>query len=130
MKILLPSFNKNFSENRVIYREALRDDFSDDSLDDTDKPHPRSCFGQLFEEYVDNMLVTTFVLDGNDWLLYNHQDMEYGSSLENDLGQKDICTSVGSAGFISSMEPNSDDSSGAGTAFEVATPDDIAELQR
>ena len=76
------------------------------------------------------MLVTTFILDGNDWLIYNQQDDNYATTLEGLLGEKDICTSVGSAGFISSMEPASDDSSGAGTAFEVATPEDITELQR
>ena len=77
------------------------------------------------------MLVTTFVLDGNDWLLYNHQDEACGTALEAELGRKDICTSIGSAGFIASMESNSDDtSSSVGTAFELATPEDIAELQR
>ena len=62
--------------------------------------------------------------------MYNRQDNTYGTTLEAELGQKNIATSIGTAGFISSMEANSDDSSGAGTVFEVATKEDLEELTR
>ena len=119
------------SENRIAYRRFLDEDsFSDDSLEDNHNPRPQSCFGQTFEKYVGRILVTTIILDGSDWIIFNRQDNSYGTSLEAELGQKNIITSVGSAGFVASMEPNSEDSSGAGTVFEVATKEDVAELQR
>ena len=111
-------------------REFLDGNFSDDSLEDNGNPQPQSCFGQTFEKYIGRILVTTIILDGSDWIMFNRQDNTYATSLEAELGQKNIITSVGSAGFVASMEPNSDDSSGAGTVFEVATKDDLAELQR
>ena len=30
--------------------------------------YTKFCFGQLSSEYVGNILITTFILDGNDWL--------------------------------------------------------------
>lgn len=120
----------NFSENRVAYRDFLDGNFSDDSLEENDYPKPQGCFGQTFEKYISRILVTTIILDGSDWIMFNRQDNSYGTTLEAELGQKNIATSIGTAGFIASMEPNSDDSSGAGTVFEVATAEDVAELQR
>ena len=109
----------------------MRDDdsFSDDSLEDNHNPAPQSCFGQTFEKYVGRLLVTTIILDGSDWLVFNRQDQDYATSLEADLGQKNIITSIGSAGFVASMESNSEKSSGAGTAFELATKADLEHLQ-
>ena len=106
------------------------DEFSDDSLEDNHNPRPQSCFGQTFEKYVGRILVTTIILDGSDWIMFNRQDNDYATTLEAELGQKNIISSVGSVGFVASMEPNSEDSSGAGTAFEVATKEDIAHLKR
>lgn len=117
----------NFSENRIAMRDE--DGFSDDSLEDNGNPRPQSCFGQTFEKYVNRILVTTIILDGSDWILYNRQDYDYVTTLEAEFGQKNIMSSVGSVGFIASMESNSDDSSGAGTVFEVATKDDLERLQ-
>ena len=106
------------------------DGFSDDSLEDNHNPRPQSCFGQTFEKYVGRILVTTIILDGSDWTLFNRQDNDYATTLEADLGQKNIISSVGSVGFVASMESTSDNSSGAGTVFEVATKDDLESLQR
>ena len=112
-------------------RDYLDDNFSDDSLEENPRnPRPQSCFGQTFEKYIGRLLVTTIILDGSDWILFNRQDQNYGTNLEAELGQKNIVSSVGSVGFVASMEPNSEDSSGAGTVFEVATKEDVAELQR
>ena len=105
------------------------DDFSDDSLEDNHNPCPQSCFGQTFEKYVGSILVTTIILDGSDWIMYNRQENDYATTLEADLGQKNIITSVGTAGFIATMESNSDESSGAGTVFEVATKEDLGHLK-
>ena len=117
-----------FSENRITMRDG--DDLSDDSLEDNHNPRPQSCFGQTFEKYVGRILVTTIILDGSDWTLFNRQDNDYATTLEADLGQKNIISSVGSVGFVASMESNSDNSSGAGTVFEVATKDDLESLRR
>ena len=76
------------------------------------------------------MLVTTIILDGSDWIMFNQQDHTYGTTLEAELGRKNIISSVGTAGFVSTMEENSDVSSGPSTVVEVATKADIAELQR
>ena len=111
-------------------RDFLDDEFSDDSLEESRNPQPQSCFGQKFEKYVGRLLVTTIILDGSDWIMFNRQDETYATTLEAELGEKNIVSSIGTAGFISTMEPNSEDSSGAGTVFEVATKEDIAELQR
>ena len=105
------------------------DAFSDDSLEDNHNPQPQSCFGQTFEKYVGRILVTTIILDGSDWILYNRQDNEYATTLEAELGQKNIISSIGTVGFIASMESNSDESSGAGTVFEVATKEDLGHLK-
>ena len=99
-------------------------------MEDNGYPQPQSAFGQLFERYVNRVLVTTFILDGSDWIIYNRQDQDYATRLHAELGAKDICTSIGSAGFVASMERNDDESSGTCTAFEQATHEDILELQR
>ena len=91
-------------------------------------PLPLSCFGELATEYVEKTLLTTFILDGADWLHFNNQDSP--SSLLQDLGQKTIEMSIGTAGFIASMEERSEPSSDEGTVFECSTPEDVAELQR
>ena len=119
--------NVCFSENRI----AMRDDdaYSDDSLEDNHNPQPQSCFGQTFEKYIGRVLVTTIILDGSDWILFNQQDQNYGTTLEAELGQKNIISSVGTAGFVSSMERDSEASSSAGTAFELATKADLKELE-
>ena len=91
-------------------------------------PLPLSCFGELATEYVERNLLTTFILDEADWLHFGAQ--EASSSLLQDLGQKTIEMSVGTAGFIASMEERSEPSSDEGTVFECSTPEDVAELQR
>ena len=91
---------------------------------------PASCFGQLASEYIEKTLMTTFILDGADWLLFNQSNENAQSSLHQDLGEKSIAMSIGTAGFISSMEVASDMSSGAGTVHEFASPSDMAELRR
>ena len=63
--------------------------------------------------------------------MYNPQDTSYATALHAQLGEKSIVTSMGSVGFVASMEVNSgESSSGITTEYEVATKDDVAELQR
>ena len=109
----------------------MRDDdaYSDDSLEDNHNPQPQSCFGQSFEKYIGRVLVTTIILDGSDWILFNLQDQNYGTTLEAELGQKSIISSIGTAAFVSTMEQDSEASSSAGTAFELATKADLKELE-
>ena len=118
-----------FRQNRIAIRDA--DEFSDDSLDDNHYPQPQSCFGQLFEKYIGRVLVTTIILDGSDFIMHNPQDTQYATRLHAELGEKTIFSSMGSVGFVSSMEVNSgESSSGITTEYEVATREDVAELQR
>ena len=56
-------------------RDFLDDQYSDDSLEDRGYPKPQGCFGQTFEKYIGRLLVTTIILDGSDWTLFNLQDM-------------------------------------------------------
>ena len=97
---------------------------------DDKNPMPASCFGQLAAEYIEKTLMTTFILDGADWLLFNQSSENFPTTLHQELGEKSIAMSVGTAGFITSMEASSDISSGAGTVHEFASPADIAELRR
>ena len=93
-------------------------------------PLPLSCFGELASEYIERNLLTTFILDGADWLHFENQTSSSSSALLQDLGQKTIEMSIGTAGFIASMEERSEPSSDEGTVFECSSPEDVVELQR
>ena len=63
--------------------------------------------------------------------MHNQQDTDYATRLHAELGEKNIISSMGSVGFVASMEVNSgESSSGITTEYEVATREDVAELQR
>ena len=87
---------------------------------------PRTCFGQTSAQYLDNQLVTTFMCDTDGWTIVNDLD-EVCAVLNTE--RTDIM-SVGTAGFIASMELEDEDGSNAGTVLEVATPEDLKDLQR
>ena len=92
---------------------------------------PASCFGQLSAEYVGHILITTFILDGNDWLVDCNITEGFDTELEADLGSKDIVVSSGTAGFIASMEEHgSEDSSDVDTVLDAASPEDLKDLHR
>ena len=84
---------------------------------------PKTCFGRESSEYIDSQLVTTFMMDGDGWVIVNDID-----DLVAQYERVNIM-SVGTAGFISSMERDEDDSEG-GTVVEVPTPEDMAEVQK
>ena len=103
------------------------------SLRDNLKSMPASCFGQLSSEYVGNILITTYILDGNDWLVDCNITEPFATELEADLGSKDIVISSGTANFIASMEKtetDTEDDSDVGTVLDAASHEDIRELQR
>ena len=95
---------------------------------------PASCFGQLRAEYVGEKLITTFILDGNDWLVDCNITDDFETDLEADLGSKDIVISAGTANFIASMEStdgnDTEDSSDVGTVLDAVSSEDLKELQR
>ena len=93
-------------------------------------PFPLSCFGELAAEYIERNLLTTFILDESDWLHFDGPTSSSNCELLQDLGQKTIEMSVGTAGFIASIEERSEPSSDEGTVFECSSPEDVAELQR
>ena len=88
---------------------------------------PATCFGQSSCEYIDGKLVTTFIIDSDGWTVINDVDEVHAVAMAD---RADVM-SVGTAGFIASMErdPNHSGSS-ADTVLEVATPDDLAELNK
>ena len=86
---------------------------------------PRTCFGQVAAEYVDNQLVTTFMMDSDGWTIVNDVDDVVAVA----VAERQDIMSVGTAGFIASMERDEDDS-GASTVVEVASPEDLADLRR
>ena len=100
-----------FRNNRVVAREG--------------NPMPRTCFGQVAAEYVDNQLVTTFMMDSDGWTIVNDVDDVVAVA----VAERQDVMSLGTAGFIASMERDDDDS-GASTVVEVASSEDLADLQR
>ena len=86
---------------------------------------PRTCFGQVAAEYVDNQLVTTFMMDSDGWTIVNDVDDVVAVA----VAERQDVMSLGTAGFIASMERDDDDS-GASTVVEVASSEDLADLQR
>ena len=100
-----------FRNNRIVAREG--------------NPMPRTCFGQVAAEYVDNQLVTTFMMDSDGWTIVNDVDDVVAVA----VAERQDVMSIGTAGFIASMERDDDDS-GASTVVEVASPEDLADLRR
>ena len=98
------------------------------------KSLPTQCFRQLSTEYDDNILITTYILDGNNWLVDCNITEPLESTLEADLSSKGIVISSGTASFIASMESaddaDSDISSDVGTVLDAASPNDIREIRR
>ena len=88
---------------------------------------PATCFGQSSCEYIDGKLVTTFMIDSDGWTVVNDLDEVHAVAVAD---RADIM-SAGTAGFIASMErdPNHSGSS-ADTVLEVATVEDLAELNK
>ena len=86
---------------------------------------PKTVFGQVAAEYVDNQLVTTFMTDSDGWTIVNDIDDVVAVA----VAERQDIMSIGTAGFIASME-REDDDSGASTVVEVASPEDLADLQR
>ena len=87
---------------------------------------PATCFGQVSAEYLDNQLVTTFMVDSDGWTIMN----DYDDVCAVALSSRADAMSVGTAGFIASMEHADDSGSDVGTVLEVASPTDLQELQR
>ena len=87
---------------------------------------PATCFGQVSAEYLDNQLVTTFMIDSDGWTIVNDHDDVCAVALSS---RSDVM-SVGTAGFIASMEHEDGSGSDVGTVLEVASPEDLQELQK
>ena len=73
--------------------------------------------------------MSTYVLDGANWVLYNPKDEECAEGRRVREADLEVQMSEGTAGFISSMEA-ADNDSDAGTTYELASADDVKELQR
>ena len=87
-------------------------------------PLPKTCFDQVSAEYIDNKLVTTFMVDTDGWTIVNDVDDVVAVAVAH---RQDVM-SIGTAGFIASMEDELDGS--GGTVVEVASPAALADLQK
>ena len=61
---------------------------------------PRTCFGQVAAEYVDNQLVTTFMMDSDGWTIVNDVDDVVAVA----VAERQDLMAVDTAGFIASMD--------------------------
>ena len=91
-----------------------------------ENPMPATCFGQVSAEYLDNQLVTTFMVDTEAWTILNDMDDVCAVALSAHVNTM----SVGTAGFIASMEHEDSSGSDVGTVLEVASPEDLEDLRR
>ena len=86
---------------------------------------PSSCFGQSSADYIENQLVTTFMIDGDITIVNEHDDVHAVA-----VREKAILMSQGTAAFIASMEREGSDSGSGGTVVEVATHDELVQFKK
>ena len=91
---------------------------------------PSTCFGIPSSEYVEGVMISTYVLDDSKWVLYNARDEECALARQVANADHEIQVSEGTVGFVTSMEPRDDDDSDIGTVCELASAADVAELRR
>ena len=90
---------------------------------------PETIFGQNSSEYLQERMITIFMVDNGDWTISNALDDALAPT-EDCPAQTAISMSEGTCGFIESMDAVPSGSSDVGTVLEVPSREDMLEFQR